>query len=982
MGLRVLPTILLRAPLLPAPAGAGEFGRGAGARLLAHPLGKSALELASPDLAAALGRGGASPESLERYGRRAEFRPTPSGLLAGVMLGRLGEATEVATGQARAHVRPSWARLRSLGRALLDEPEIRARVRVRICPSLIWGGPRALWLRLWDDATTVEEAPADEALAAVVAAARRWNRWPNVRRALAKATGLPAGVEGRDTLDDLLLGFVDAGLLETELAPPLIVGSPEQHVKRRLAALGGVAGQALRAWPAGRADVAEQRRCLAELPGGGLAGGLASGSSGAPSGGLSSAAELHGVLTFVPTAATIDRAAVERAAALAPFLFRLQEALASPLRERELQPELSDRLRACAERHGAGAYDLQALGAGAFGERLADLPDGPRPATADQRVVTALTEALLATTEAGNAVLELNRTHIEPLLPPLPPLPSFEVFLAPTVGSGGPPGTGWLLGLHAPAGASWGRFAEALGRPAQKALGALAAAERAAYPGWTFTDVSFAPSAALADLAVHPPVRRAALALTGWPEGGIGVADLQAILGEAGPSGLRARRAAHAEPLVPSPLARVRSTTAPPGLYRWLVGWSLARQHAPWAFVWGALAGLPRLPRVLLDGFVVAPASWRVPELASPAGLRAWRERAGVPRFVQVGEGDELLPLDLEEEAALAELRRGARGRVWEIWPPLGTEHTVDQDGRRVEVVALVVHEPEDDTEALAAERVAHAGDVNATPAEGWTTLALFAPEDRQDGLLLDVIARQLYTKPRIRWFFQRYHVHGRPHLRVRVRGGGAGLARRMAAEALRRGATSVEESPYFPETARYGGPACLGAAEAIFEAQSRLVLEGLALERTQAQDGDRVELAVRAADALVTGFGLALSDRHALAVRLREAYEAEATGEAGPRDDERLGEQRRRGRRLAALLSGSEEDAASAQLLRFSRAVRAARPRGSARGRLQAALPALLHVGHVRILGADRDAEALATFLWERTLSSLAARARRGPAP
>jgi thiopeptide-type bacteriocin biosynthesis protein len=967
MGLRVLPTILLRAPLLPAPAAPGDLVRGAGERLLAHPLGQAALDVASPDLAAALGRGGASPGSLGRYGRRAAFRPTPSGLLAGVALGRLGAATELATGEPRAHLRPSWARLRGLARALLDEPECRARIRLRIAPSLVLDGPRAAWLRLRDEALAVEDAQVDDALAAVVSAARGWARWPKVRRALAQATGLPAGPEGRDTLDDLLLGFVDAGLLETDLSPPLVVASPEGHLRRRLAALGGrVAREVLRAWPTGRGDVVTLRRRLAALPG-----------AGHPS-----LPELHGVLTFRPAAATVERAVVERAAGLAPFLFRMQEALARPVRERDLQPDLLDRLRTCAERHGAGAFDLQALGGGAYGERLTELPEGPRPAAGDQWVVAALTEALLATVEAGSAVLELDREHLEPLLPSLAPLPSFELFLAPTPVRGEAPGTGWLLGLHAPAGASWGRFAEALGRAGQRALEALAAAERAAYPGWTFTDVSFAPSVALADLVVHPPVRKAALAVTGWPDGAVAVRELQVALDEEGPLGLRVRRAGDVLPLLPSPLTRVRSTTAPSGLYRWLVGWSLARQHAPWAFVWGPLAGLPRLPRVVLDDFVVAPASWRVPALGSPGELREWRARAGVPRFVQVGEGDELLPLDLEHEEALGELRRGSRKRVWEIWPPLGPEHTIDRHGRRVEILALVVREPEDDTEDRLAARLVDAGQVSPAPAEGWITLALFSPEDRQDELLLDVVARHLSTKPRVRWFFQRYRAHGRPHLRVRI-SGAEGLAQRLAAEAQRHGATSVETAPYFPETARYGGPACIGSAEAIFEAQSRLVLETLALTREQELEGDRVELAVRAADGLVRGFGLDLGARHALAARLREAYDAEGLdGDAGLRDDARLGEQRRRGRRLAGLIAGAERDAVSPQLASFIRAVRAALPRGAARRRLAAALPALVHVGHVRCLGADRDAEALAIFLWERTLAGLDARARHVRAP
>jgi len=79
------------------------------------------------------------------------------------------------------------------------------------------------------------------------------------------------------------------------------------------------------------------------------------------------------------------------------------------------------------------------------------------------------------------------------------------------------------------------------------------------------------------------------------------------------------------------------------------------------AFSWGALAGLSFLPRVVLDGFVVAPASWRVPaavEIARPAALARWRRQNRVPAAVQAGEGDELLYLDLRAAGACADLAR------------------------------------------------------------------------------------------------------------------------------------------------------------------------------------------------------------------------------------------------------------------------------------------------------------------------------------
>ena len=93
--------------------------------------------------------------------------------------------------------------------------------------------------------------------------------------------------------------------------------------------------------------------------------------------------------------------------------------------------------------------------------------------------------------------------------------------MAPTpAGAGAPPGTGWLLGLHAPAGASFGRFAHALGPPLATALAELAARRAARVPrARRRVDVAFAPSPPWPMLGAHPPIRGRALALTRWTHG-------------------------------------------------------------------------------------------------------------------------------------------------------------------------------------------------------------------------------------------------------------------------------------------------------------------------------------------------------------------------------------------------------------------------------------------------------------------------------
>ncbi|HJX51554.1 MAG TPA: thiopeptide-type bacteriocin biosynthesis protein, partial [Polyangia bacterium] len=560
------------------------------------------------------------------------------------------------------------------------------------------------------------------------------------------------------------------------------------------------------------------------------------------------------------------------------------------------------------------------------------------------------------------------------------------------------PGTGWLLGLHAPGGATWGRFAGALGVPMLEALEELAVAEAHARPGERALDVVYAPSPALADLCVHPPVREAALALAGWPEGAaVAPAELALVLDPAAAEPL-ALRDQTSQPVAPSPLHRVRSATAPSGIYRSLAGWSFARQHAPWAFSWGALAGLGFLPRVLLDGFVVAPASWRVPsavEIERPGALARWRRRHRVPAAVQAGEGDELLYLDLRAAGAGAELARFAGGRVSEIWPPL--DDLPDGGGRRVEAVVAVTYVPEGNQVAsvrAAIEATHAAGRVpppaQAPPAADWVSLRLYGAVERQNSVLFEAVGpavRAALDASEIdAWFFLPYlDEPGRHHLRVRAHARSERKAeafsrrvRRALAPLYARGdVVGVETGGYFREAARYGGAALVPAVERLFQASSELVLAALRAEDQGALQADRVGLTVRAADATASGLGLELEARMGLARQC-----CEACGRVGLLDQEHARQEyRHRSRQLFTWLAGKDDGVLAPALLSLKETAASVAESLDVdlRLTLQQKLPVLLHVQAVRIAGANPGAEALAYSLWHRALDGIAARGSRG---
>ena len=967
-----LSRFLLRAPLLPA----ASLARAARA-LTAHPLGAAAIAIASPTLAGAAA-GPARDRSLTRYARRAAFRATPSGLLAGVCVGELGPKTEIATGTPAPHLAPSWARVDALAQALLDDPAVRDRVRLRAAPSVSTDGAEVSWVGPGEPFGEQCTADAHGALAAVLRATITWAPWPAVR-ASAQAAQPEAG-----DLDELLRDLVHDGLLQTDLSPPLVGPPPAGYLRDRLVALGRQAevralDEAGAAFEAG--DLARGRALWMALPG-------------------RAAHDVTAVLTLhARKTPRLARAAVARAARLVPLLCRLQEALAPPLAERFSARVWNDAFDASTEIFGAGAFDLGSLAAGDYGvdagEASADAIADVTMAAPPPALLVLLCDALAEAARTKRREVTLDLAALEAALAdlegtPLPP--TAELFLVPAPRpAGAPAGTGWLLGLHAPAGASLGRFVHALGAPLAAACAEIADAERRLRPHEERVDVAFAPSAALADLGTHPPIRPRTLALSRWTAAGddLAAADLELEADPSEPQGLTLRapgpaRTAPREPaqtppavvtIVPSPLLRARSATAAPGAAQLLVGWSLQRQHAPWAFTPGPLADLAFLPRLVVDGFVIAPASWRLPPAlrqgAKPAGaapaLGRWRRAAGVPRMVQVGEGDELYPVDLQAPGAAAEL--APYERVFEIWPPL--ESVVDRDGRRLEAIVAVVEE-----EVPPAPTTPRPGRVppprQEPPLPGWRTFKLFGAAARQDVLLTGTILPAV-TEARAAgeldaWFFLRYldGPGARPHLRLRahaVDGEPEAFERRLrrALAPARAAGTlvSLETADYFPERGRFWAED-LAAIHAIFESDSEAVSSLLADPEL-----DRIPALPLLFDALARGLGLDLAARHALGRERRRAAEAWTGLDAEARQESDAAF-RHHARSLRASLGG-----APAPFAQHEAQVTAAASGLTAADRARL-LPTLLHLSAVRLIGPDPDAERLGYTFWERTLEGL----------
>src|SRR5262249_9161182 len=158
-----------------------------------------AIRLASPSLARAAA-GPRRDRALERYARRAAFRATPHGLLAGVAIGALAARTAIASGAPAAHLTPRWSRIEAFARALLDDPALRARARLRVAPSASIGAGVVRWLGPGDPFDEVHEAELAAPLPAILAAAQRWAPWTDLR-----AVAAAADAADDDAADELLL---------------------------------------------------------------------------------------------------------------------------------------------------------------------------------------------------------------------------------------------------------------------------------------------------------------------------------------------------------------------------------------------------------------------------------------------------------------------------------------------------------------------------------------------------------------------------------------------------------------------------------------------------------------------------------------------------------------------------------------------------------------------------------------------------------
>lgn len=903
-GVRADEGFVLRTPLLPISMlfeWAERDPRAYLASLVERPEVREALHIASPSLSASIDAWRAAPtspagarieHSLVRYIARMAGRATPFGLFAGVSVGMLGRDSAfmlAPRAEYRRRTRLDNDYLFLLAEQLAAAPEARSTLRYRPNTSSYRAGGRiryaAATLAGTERTYRLMSVEPTEYLLTVLEGAEQGRTREELAALL--AGGDITIEDGRAYVDEL----IDAQLLVPELGVEVTGAEPIESFANQL----GDAGLLDQ-----RAIVEEVRVMLAQLD----------------AHGLGSAPQQYEVIaTALGTLpATVERsrlfqvdmikpARATLATRVAADVARTIEALAriTPARD-----AFAGFKRAFRQRWGDGSVPLAEVLDEESGIGFETAAGETTPLLAGLRFPAPLPEPRIASTPChehllrrlGAALLEradeivLDETDLAAMAAHEPVvLPDAFAALIRVVGpssivfesTSGPPGARLL-----------GRFCHA--SPEIHALvRAHLAREQESQPDAVLAEIVHLNEGRIGNILCRPVLRSheiAYLGLSGAPR------DAQLRLDDLMVSVVDERVVLTSRKLGKQVLPRL--TTAHNyrqrslAVYRFLC--ALAEQGSGsvrWR--WGALDTAPFLPRVRLHDVIVSRAIWNLDDSdlrplttavreASHAAVldvvAALRRRRRLPRMVAITDGDNELPIDLDNPllaAAFADELSGARqARLVEL--VVSTEDLVVRgpEGAYTNEVVLTFtrSSPAVRAKPTALRSTRQAG---ILPGSDWLYAKIYCGEATADRVLREAVApvvrEAVASGDADLWFFVRYRDPD-PHLRVRWRGV-PGRLMTHTLPALHRALAPLVDvgavhklvlDTYEREVERYGGPRGIELVEHVFWHDSDAVL-GI-IELLDGDDGAdaRWRLALRGMDSLLEALGLSHDERAAVA--------------------------------------------------------------------------------------------------------------------
>ena len=345
-------------------------------------------------------------------------------------------------------------------------------------------------------------------------------------------------------------------------------------------------------------------------------------------------------------------------------------------------------------------------------------------------------------------------------------------------------------------------------------------------------------------------------------------------------------------------------------LYRFLCELQAQGSSSYLGWDWGPLVSATFLPRVSYGRLVFSSARWTVSsDELKPLGrsrgaerfraVQSLRAKRRLPRIVVLAEGDNLLPVDLDNvlsvESFVHLVKDRGEARLAEMFP--GPEELCARgpEGRFVhELIVPFVRTSAamaESSVALVAKREAPAatdGHRRFSPGSEWLYAKLYAGRATVDSLLRDTVAplvrKSLRSGAVDHWFFIRYD-DPEHHLRLRFHGAAPRLLGEVLPDLQKATAPllvdgrvwKVQLDTYEREIERYGGLEATEIAERVFQADSEAVMA--ILERLEPGDSgayERWRLALRSIDFLLTDFGIGFDESRGLIDRLRKEFAKE----------------------------------------------------------------------------------------------------------
>jgi thiopeptide-type bacteriocin biosynthesis protein len=567
--------------------------------------------------------------------------------------------------------------------------------------------------------------------------------------------------------------------------------------------------------------------------------------------------------------------------------------------------------------------DESGFGFGSAAETSPLLEDLPFPLAPDETTIwgrrqTTLLRLLAEATSAGRREIVLDARDLEQLAETSPPsLPdALAVIASVAAPSERALASGdfriRVRGAQGPSGARLlGRFCHA-DAALERGVRAHLEAEESLAPDAIFTEVVHLPDGRVGNVLFRPVLRRYEIPYLGVsgapPERQIPITDLLAsVVGE----DIVLRSASLGRRVIPRLTTAHNYAWQSVPVYRFLCALQEQRTARGLGWDWGVLADAPFLPRVSTGRLVLAAARWRLDRaehrrLASGSAserysaVQRWRTARGLPRWIVLADGDNALPVDLDNVLSVDWFVHEIKGRddtvVEELFPsPEELCATSPEGGFVHEIVIPFVRQPGSRRDIAAAVSAA-AAPVDAQlqraspapavrrafpPGSEWLYAKLYSGTAAADQALCEVapmIREAMATGDADAWFFIRYR-DPEPHLRLRLHGAPGALQHRVWPALCAALAPLVDGGcvprivldTYEREVERYGGPEGVILAERVFHADSDAALE--IVEQLDAGDAgldERWRLALLGIDLLLSDLDLDVEMRRALTSGLR----------------------------------------------------------------------------------------------------------------